>query len=89
MIRPLRAVQRRRANPDEGGFTLLEVVIALGVLAFGLLGVAAMQLYSLRQGQVGKHTTQASILAQDQLETMMRSSFTALVPPPAGRTSAR
>jgi type IV pilus modification protein PilV len=80
MIRRLRTAQRRRREQGSAGFTLLEVVIALGVLTFGLLGVAAMQLYSLRQGQVGKHTTQASILAQDQVENLMRSSFAAILP---------
>ncbi|MBW2235137.1 MAG: prepilin-type N-terminal cleavage/methylation domain-containing protein [Deltaproteobacteria bacterium] len=80
VVRRLRAARRRRREEGRAGFTLLEVVIALGVLTFGLLGVAAMQLYSLRQGQVGKHTTQASILAQDQVENLMRSTFTALVP---------
>ncbi len=69
--------RRREAHRKQrsGGFTLLETVIALGILGFGLLGAAAMQLYSLRQGQVGKHTTQATVLAQDRIERLMRMDF--------------
>lgn len=62
------------------GFTLIEVMVSLGILAFGLLGVAAMQLYSLRQGQVGKHTSQAATVAHDRLERLNRMNFTALNP---------
>jgi type IV pilus assembly protein PilV len=57
------------------GFTLIEVVIAMGILAVGLLGVAAMQLYSLQQGRTGKHTAQAAVVAQDQVEALMRMDF--------------
>lgn len=72
-----------RARPGDGreqaggagGFTLLEVVIAMGVLAFGLLGLAAMQLYSLSQGREGRHTARAALVAQDQLEEFQRTDF--------------
>jgi type IV pilus modification protein PilV len=66
---------RAQGRRTHAGFTLIEVVVALGILAFGLLGVAAMQLYSLRQGQVGKHTTQAALVAQDRVEELMSLDF--------------
>jgi type IV pilus assembly protein PilV len=34
--------------PDAGGFTLVEVLVAMTVLAIGVLGAAAMQLTALR-----------------------------------------
>jgi type IV pilus assembly protein PilV len=34
--------------PDAGGFTLIEVLVAVSVLAIGVLGAAAMQLTALR-----------------------------------------
>jgi prepilin-type N-terminal cleavage/methylation domain-containing protein len=82
------AVIRRRKDQASAqrseGFTLLEVVIVLGILGVGLLGAAAMQLYSLRQGQVGKHTTQATVLAQDRIESLMRMDFLTGLNPTGG-----
>jgi len=80
MSRVRAALSPVRHGRGEDGFTLIEVMISLGILAFGLLGVAAMQLYSLRQGQVGKHTAQAATVAQDRLERLNRMSFAALNP---------
>jgi type IV pilus assembly protein PilV len=59
----------------EDGFTLLEVVIALGVLAFGLLALAAMQLHSLRQGTTGRHSSVAMTIAQDKMEEFLTLPF--------------
>lgn len=66
-----------------GGFTLIEVMIALGILAFGLLTLAAMQLEALRQGTGGWNQTQAAVLARDQLEQIRRLPW-AQVAPTAG-----
>jgi type IV pilus assembly protein PilV len=60
----------------DGGLSLLEVMIAMGVLAVGLLALAAMQLHSLRQGTVGRNTTMAMTIAQDQLEQFLTIPFT-------------
>lgn len=80
-----RIVRRRsQAGTGEGGFTLLEVVIAMGVLAFGLLGLAAMQLYALTQGREGRHTAKAALVAQDQLEEFQRMDFSGADLAPTG-----
>jgi type IV pilus assembly protein PilV len=71
-----------------GGFTLIEVMITLGILAVGLLALAAMQLHSLRQGAVGRNTSVAMTIAQDQLEQFQTIPFTntALAPGSAWKT---
>lgn len=58
----------RTTDRKAGGFTLLEVLIALSILAFGLLTVALMQLSSLREGTTGKHTSSAAAVARDVME---------------------
>jgi len=58
------------------GFTLLEVVIAMGVLAVGLLGVAAAQMHAMHGGRSGRHTTDAAALAHTQIEQFQRMNFT-------------
>lgn len=54
------------------GFTLLEVMIAVLVLSLGLLGLAGLQAYSMRNNQSANYRTQATNLAY-QLLDMARS----------------
>ena len=50
------------------GSSLLEVLIALLVLAIGILGAAALQLNALRYSASAVHTSQASFIAYDMLD---------------------
>lgn len=50
------------------GFTLLEVLIALVVIALGLLGFAMLQTLSVRYAQSANLRTQATNLAYDLLD---------------------
>lgn len=52
----------------SGGFTLLEVLIALVVLSIGLLGIAALQGVGLRTSHGAYLTSQASLLAYDMAD---------------------
>jgi Tfp pilus assembly protein PilV len=52
--------------------TLLEVMIALAVLAVGLLAMLAMQISAMRSGKYGRHTTDAAQMARDQMEFLHR-----------------
>jgi type IV pilus assembly protein PilV len=49
----------------SGGFTLLEVLIALVILSIGLLGIAALQGVGIRSSHGSYLTSQASLLAYD------------------------
>lgn len=53
---------------NNGGFTLLEVLIALVITAVGLLAIAQMQVIAIRANSQGKDVTEASTLATQQLE---------------------
>lgn len=52
----------------DRGFSLLEVLIALLVLSFGLLGLAALQIKSLQSSHAGYQRMLASIIAMDASE---------------------
>ena len=58
--------------------TLVEVLIAMLILAGGLLAVASVQIQSLQGGQRGRHLTQASILAASQIEQLQRARWTSI-----------
>ena len=47
-------------------------MVAMAVLAFGLLGLAMLQLNALQQSAAGRHTTQASHIARAFLEQTHR-----------------
>jgi type IV pilus assembly protein PilV len=50
---------------NTAGFTMVEVLVALVVLAIGLLGIAALYLNSLQAGRTAIYRTQAVELAAD------------------------
>ena len=62
---------------NEKGFSLLEVLIALILLAVGLLAMASMQITSVRGNFFSHHLTQANYVAQDRLEFLDHLPFEA------------
>ncbi|MBM4307134.1 MAG: type IV pilus modification protein PilV [Deltaproteobacteria bacterium] len=55
---------------NKKGFTLIEVLVGLVILAIGLLAIAGMQLTSVKGNSFSSNLTQASVLAQDRLELL-------------------
>ncbi len=55
---------------NNRGFTLIEVMVAVVVLSIGLLGVAGMQLSSLKGGNDALVRAQAVLGAEDILDRM-------------------
>ncbi len=55
---------------EAGGFTLIEVLVALVVLAVGLLGLAALQVMSLKYNQTTYNRNQATVIAYDLADRM-------------------
>lgn len=71
-------IRRSPGNRSSAGFSLIEVVIAMGILAFGLLTLAIMQLHALTQGSAGRHTGDAAAVARTYLEQVHRVPWTTL-----------
>lgn len=63
-------------RPGQSGFTMVEALVALIVLAIGLLGIAALLLKSLQSGRTATYRTQAVNLAAD-LADRIRANRTA------------
>jgi Tfp pilus assembly protein PilV len=57
---------------------LIEVTIALGILAFGLLAMSGMQIHAMRGGASGRQSSQAATIAQDKMEEFQRTAWTNL-----------
>lgn len=54
----------------QQGFTLLEVMIAIVIFSFGLLGIAGMMTISVRNNHNGYLRSQANFLAENMSERM-------------------
>lgn len=62
-----------RSCSKESGSSLIEVVVALFVLAIGMLGVLSMQVKSMQFNQSAYYYSQAVYLANEILENMRSS----------------
>lgn len=63
-------------RPPEGGFSLLETIVAMLILTVGLLGVASAIGYALMASNSGRGLTNAKLLvvsALEQMETLRNS----------------
>jgi len=60
------------------GFSLIEVLIAVLILSFGLLGLAGLQTNSVQQNQSAADSSQATFLAADALDRMRANRGNAL-----------
>jgi type II secretory pathway pseudopilin PulG len=73
-----RSVFIRSRQGREQGFSLIEVVIAIGVLAGVLLSICSMFILGGRQLKTGKTMTEATAISHDIMETFEKLSFTSL-----------
>jgi len=68
----MRRVDQRTGRPiGDGGFTLLEVILAISILTIGILAVASMQLSSIRGNDFARSVTEVSTWGGDQLEKLL------------------
>ncbi len=67
---------RTTEGGDEKGYSLIEVVIALGVLSSVLISIASMFILGGRQVKTGKTITEATVIAHDIMEFYDQQSYT-------------
>ncbi len=61
-----------RSERSESGFTLVEVVVAMVVLAVGLMGLQALTISAIRSVAIGHERTEHAVFASSLLEEGMR-----------------
>jgi type IV pilus modification protein PilV len=68
--------KRARNLGKEKGFTLIEVLFAIAILAFGLLAVASMQSGAIQGSLFASDKTQEITWAQNMLERLLALPYT-------------
>ncbi|SNC76538.1 type IV pilus assembly protein PilV [Marinobacter sp. es.048] len=68
--RPLLLGSYARSGNHQSGFTMIEILVTLFILAIGLLGLAGLLFEGMRNNQGAYLRTQASILAYDMADRM-------------------
>jgi len=64
---------------DDAGFTLIEALIAIVVLVFGLLAVTNLMLIGASSNSVANQSSATTAIASEQLERLKATPFTGLV----------
>jgi type IV pilus assembly protein PilV len=70
-----KVLEMNKTKNKEDGFTLVEVLVAISILAFGLLAVASMQLAAIQANSFAIETTEALNVAQDKMEELIALPF--------------
>ena len=69
------AMKINKRTRSRSGFSMIETMIAMLVLGFGLLTIASAQVYAVKSGQTGRHRTRAVEIAQTQMERLQSLSW--------------
>jgi prepilin-type N-terminal cleavage/methylation domain-containing protein len=75
-------MMRRKLAGNEG-FSLLEVLISLSILAVGLLALALFQVTAIKGNSIASKMTAATQLTQDRLESFRRIPWANITSSPA------
>lgn len=70
--------KRQKSLLGENGFTLIEVMIAILILAVGMMAMALLQVTAIRGGSFANQMTQASIYGQDKIEELKNTTYASI-----------
>jgi type IV pilus modification protein PilV len=68
-----------KQSRNDNGFTIIEVLIAIVILSIGILAVAKMQISSINSNSNAMKYTEATIAAQNQIESLMARPFDTVI----------
>ena len=69
-----------KSNHDQAGFTLIEALLAMIILAFGLIAITNLMVVAASSNSVGNMSSAATALASQQLDLLKARTYTNVVP---------
>ncbi len=70
-----RQVNKEKMKRNIKGFTFIEVFIGMAIFSIGILAVAAMQMTATNGNASARRITEATALAETQIENLMQLSY--------------
>lgn len=67
-----------RPGPDRG-FTIIEVLVAMALMAIGMIGIVALMRGATSASGYSRRATEAAVLAEDKLEDLRTAPITLAV----------
>ena len=71
----------KRKNARQRGFTLVEVMVATGLLSFGFVVMFGLHMQAIRANKHAKRMTDCTYLAQSKMERLMMLRWTSSARP--------
>lgn len=68
-------LRRSTVGNRQGGFTVLETLIAVTILTVGLLAIAKMQVSAIWGNAMSGNTTAALTLAEEKMENLLEKAY--------------
>ena len=65
----------RTSKPTSAGFTLMEVMVAMGIFSIGILAVFAMQIKAINQNSAARFQSEATSIAAHKMERLMTAPW--------------
>ncbi len=66
-------------NRREKGFTLIEVMVAMGIFAIGILAVASMEITASHSNRSARLRTEGVTLASERLENLISQGYASIL----------
>jgi type IV pilus assembly protein PilV len=70
-----RQVNKEKMKCNIKGFTFIEVLLGMAIFSIGILAVAAMQMTATNANASARRITEATALAETQIENLMQLSY--------------
>lgn len=78
-MNPLKIKAEQQKQNKESGFTLIEVLMSMVILAVGLLAMANMQIIAIQGNAYAIHVSEATHLVEDILDEYQKMDYDQLV----------
>lgn len=80
--------RRHSFSNSAGGFTLLEVIVAVSILSVALMGILALYIHTITLSEVNRETQIATFAGQQKLDEIRAMDFNNILTSyPAGATT--